>query len=58
MRIARFGILGALVLGAAACQTDDGGPTTPDIPPLAFVPYSNAVPGTNNTTVGCVSELT
>lgn len=58
MRIARFGILGALVLGAAACQTDDGGPTTPNIPPLAFVRYINAVPDTNNTTVRFISQLT
>lgn len=57
MRIARFGMLGALVLGAAACQTDDGGPTRPNIPPLAFVRYINAVPDTNNTTVRFLSQV-
>jgi hypothetical protein len=57
MRIARFGILGALVLGAIGCQTDDGGPTTPNIPPLAFVRYINAVPDTFNTTVRFIDQL-
>lgn len=57
MRIARFGILGALVLGAAGCQTDDGGPTTPNIPPLAFVRYINAVPDTNNITVRFLNSV-
>jgi hypothetical protein len=57
MRIARFGILGALVLGAVGCQTDDGGPTTPNIPPLAFVRYINAVPDTNNITVRFMGQV-
>lgn len=57
MRIARIGILGVLVLGAAACQTDDGGPTTPNIPPLAFVRYINAVPDTNNITVRFLDQV-
>lgn len=57
MRIARFGILGALVLGAIGCQTDDGGPTTPNIPPLAFVRYINAVPDTFNLTVRFIDQV-
>jgi hypothetical protein len=57
MRIARFGILGALVLGAVGCQTDDGGPTSPNIPPLAFVRYINAVPDTNNITVRFINQV-
>lgn len=57
MRIARIGMLGALVLGAAACQTDDGGATTPNIPPLAFVRYINAVPDTFNLTVRFIDQV-
>ena len=37
MRIVRFALVGALLLGASACQTDDGGAVTANIPPLAFV---------------------
>ena len=48
MRFARFGSLGALVLAAAGCQTDDGGGVGADIPPLAFVRYINAVPDSIN----------
>lgn len=57
MRIARLGMLGALLFAAAACQTDDGGATIPNIPPLAFVRYINAVPDTMNTTVRWVDEI-
>jgi hypothetical protein len=57
MRITRFALVGALLLGAAACQTDDGGPVTSKIPPLAFVRYINAVPDTNNLTVRWVDQL-
>lgn len=57
MRIARFGILGALVLSAVGCQTDDGGPTTPNIPPLAFVRYINAVPDTFNLTLRFIDQV-
>lgn len=44
MRFARIGILGAMIFAAAACQTDDGGASTPIVPPLAFVRYINAQP--------------
>ncbi|MBP7549786.1 MAG: DUF4397 domain-containing protein [Gemmatimonadaceae bacterium] len=57
MRIARLTIVGALLLGAAACQTDDGGAVSANIPPLAFVRYINAVPDTNNLTVRFVDQL-
>ncbi len=57
MRIARFGIFGALMLGAVGCQSKDTGPTTPDIPPLAFVRYINAVPDTFNLSVRFIDQL-
>lgn len=57
MRIARFGILGALVFGAIGCQTDDGGPTSRNLPPLAFVRYINAVPDTFNLTVRFIDQV-
>jgi hypothetical protein len=57
MRIARFSLLGALVLGAIGCQEKDAGPFTTEIPPLAFVRYINAVPDTLNTTVRWVDQL-
>lgn len=57
MRIARIGLVGALLLGAAACQTEDGGAVSANIPPLAFVRYINAVPDTNNLTVRWVDQL-
>lgn len=57
MRIARFGILGALVLGVVGCQSKDIGVTRPDIPPLAFVRYINAVPDTFNLSVRFIDQL-
>jgi hypothetical protein len=58
MRIAKFPMLvGALALGAVGCATNDGGPTTTTIPPIAFVRYINAVPDTLNTTVRWVDYL-
>lgn len=44
MRFARIGTLGALLVAAVGCQTDDGGATPATIPPLAFVRYINAQP--------------
>jgi hypothetical protein len=44
MRFAKIGTLGAMMLMAAGCQTDDGGATAANLPPLAFVRYVNAVP--------------
>lgn len=57
MRIARISLVGALLLGAAACQTEDGSAVAPNIPPLAFVRYINAVPDTNNLTVRWVDQI-
>ena len=57
MRIARFSLLGALMLGAIGCQEKDAGPFTTEIPPLAFVRYINAVPDTLNLTVRWVDQL-
>ena len=57
MRIARVGVLGALVLSAAACQTEDGGAVVRTLPPLAFVRYINAVPDTNNLTVRFIDQI-
>lgn len=57
MRIARFALVGALLLGATACQTDDGGAVTATIPPLAFVRYINAVPDTFNLTVRWIDQI-
>ncbi len=58
MRIARFAFVGALLLGAGACQTDDGSGVNANIPPLAFVRYINAVPDTFNMTVRWVDQIT
>lgn len=56
MRIARIGMLGALVIGAISCTKDDG-PTTANIPPLAFVRYINAVPDTFNTVLRWMDQV-
>ena len=57
MRMSRIALVGALLLGAAACQTDDGSAVGSSIPPLAFVRYINAVPDTNNLTVRFIDQL-
>ena len=58
MRIIRFPMLVAVfALGAVGCSTDDGGPTTTTIPPVAHVRYINALPDTMNTTVRWVDYL-
>lgn len=57
MRIAKFGILGALMISVIGCQADDGGVKTPNIPPLAFVRYINAVPDTFALTVRWIDQL-
>lgn len=58
MRISRFPMLGVvLALGAVGCATDDGGPTTTTIPPVAYVRYINALPDTMNTTIRWVDYL-
>jgi hypothetical protein len=57
MRFSRFALLGALVAGAAACSDSDTGPTTANVPPLAFVRYINAVPDTFNMTVRFIDQV-
>ncbi len=57
MRLSRFALLLPLAFGAVACSDDDGGPTTPNIPPLAYVRYINAIPDTANTTVRFVDQI-
>lgn len=58
MRIIRFPMLVAVfALGAVGCSTDDGGPTTTTVPPVAYVRYINALPDTMNTTVRWVDYL-
>ena len=58
MRISKFPMfVVALALGAVGCSTDDGGPTTTTVPPVAFVRYINALPDTLNTTVRWVDYL-
>lgn len=57
MRLTR---LAMLTLGAAltaACSEPSNDPTTPDIPPLAYVRYINAVPDTLNTTVRFIDQV-
>ncbi|WP_291164550.1 DUF4397 domain-containing protein [Gemmatimonas sp. UBA7669] len=57
MRLTR---LAMLTLGAAltaACSEPSNDPTTPDVPPLAFVRYINAVPDTLNTTVRFTDQV-
>ena len=57
MQIARSLLLGALVYGATACASADLGPSTPNIPPLAFVRYINATPDTLNATVRWIDDV-
>lgn len=57
MHFARNLLLGALAYGATACASADLGPSTPNIPPLAFVRYINAMPDTLNTTVRWIDDV-
>ncbi len=57
MRLSRFALLLPLALGVVACGDDDEGPVTPNLPPLAYVRYINAVPDTLNTTVRFVDQV-
>lgn len=57
MRIARISLVGALLFGVAACQTEDGSAVAANVPPLAYVRYINAVPDTNNLTVRWVDQI-
>lgn len=57
MRFFRLALLGAAAAFTAACSDDSNDPTTPDIPPLAYVRYINAVPDTLNTTVRFIDQV-
>ena len=58
MRLARFALLGAALTAVTGCSDSTEGPTTPNIPALAFVRYINAIPDTLNTTVRFIDEAT
>jgi hypothetical protein len=57
MRFARNFLLLTLAVGAAACSSDDLGPSSAVIPPLAYVRYINALPDTFATTVRWIDEI-
>ncbi len=57
MQFARNFLLLTLAFGAAACSSDDLGPSTPVIPPLAYVRYIHALPDTFATTVRWVDDI-
>ncbi len=57
MRLSRFAILGLAVTAMIGCSEPSDGPTTPNVPPLAFVRYINAVPDTLGTTLRFIDQL-
>lgn len=57
MRLFRFVPLALAAVALAACSEASDDPTTPDVPPLAYVRYINAVPDTLNTTVRFIDQL-
>lgn len=57
MRLSRFAILGVAVSAMVGCSEPNDGPTTPNIPPLAYVRYINAVPDTLGTTVRFIDQV-
>jgi len=57
MRLSRFALLGVAVSAMVGCSEPSDGPTTPTIPPLAYVRYINAVPDTLNTTVRFIDQV-
>lgn len=57
MRLSRFAILGAAMLGAIGCRDSNNDPTSPTIPDLAYVRYINAIPDTLNTTVRWIDQV-
>ena len=56
MRFLRFALLGAALGLTAGCSEPSDDPTSPNIPPLAYVRYINAVPDTLNTTVRFIDQ--
>ena len=57
MRFSRFAVLGLAVTTMVGCSEPSDAPTTPNIPPLAYVRYINAVPDTLNTTVRFIDQV-
>jgi len=57
MRLSRFAVLGVAVSAMVGCSEPSDGPTTPNIPPLAYVRYINAVPDTLGTTVRFIDQV-
>ena len=57
MRLSRFAPLGMALAVLAGCSEASNDPTTPTIPPLAYVRYINAVPDTLNTTVRFIDQV-
>jgi hypothetical protein len=57
MRLSRFAILGAAVLGAIGCRDNSNNPVTPNIPDLAYIRYINAVPDTLNTSFKFIDQV-
>ncbi len=57
MRFLRFALLGAALGLTAGCSEPSDDPTSPNIPPLAYVRYINAVPDTLNTTVRFIDQV-
>lgn len=57
MRFLRIALVGVAAALAAACSDDSNDFTTPDVPPLAYVRYINAVPDTMNTTVRFIDQV-
>jgi hypothetical protein len=57
MRLTRLAMLTLGAAFTAACSEPSNDPTTPDVPPLAYVRYINAVPDTLNTTVRFIDQV-
>lgn len=57
MRLTRLAMLTLGAAFSAACSEPSNDPTTPDVPPLAYVRYINAVPDTLNTTVRFTDQV-
>lgn len=56
MRFFKYTSLAVLAFAAAACQTDDGGSSITEVPPLAYVRYVNAVPDSLIVTIGSIRD--
>ncbi len=57
MRLSRIAPLGLALALFAGCSEPSNDPTTPNVPPLAYVRYINAVPDTLNTTVRFIDQV-